>query len=161
MRLLLLTPVIFLMACGKGFEVKQSRSVEPELEEYVKHFEEVYNIAIDYPVEFKALEPGIAGKCRIQGNKRNVYINIDFYEWYQNNTGALHQLIFHELGHCSLLLNHNDTLDSNSEEISIMNSYAFGMYGYYLNNLDYYLESLIDYRAIPWNSHDLEWACKK
>lgn len=160
MRILAVIPLIFLLGCGTGFKVKQYRYVAPGLEPYVEHFEEVYNLAIDYPIEFADLEPGIVGRCRLYGGQRNVYIDSTFFEMNQYDTGAIHQLIFHELGHCSLLLNHNDNLNEQNQEVSIMNSYAFGNEYYYLDNLDYYIESLTDSRAVPWNEAVLEWGCK-
>ena len=159
MKKLLPIITLFLIGCGQGFEVKQVRNVEPLLENYVKEFEDTYQVNVNYTVKFGTLENNVVGNCYIKGSKKTVTIDTEFFEYYENNEGALHQLVFHELGHCSFLLGHNDEINNQGYEKSIMNSYAFGMFTYYMQNLDYYVNSLGDQRAVPWNS-EINWSCK-
>lgn len=65
----------------------------------------------------------------------------NYEETNKTNYYAMEQLMFHELGHCSLHLDHDDT-KANGYPISIMNSKTFSsFYGL----LDYYREHRNEY----------------
>ena len=147
--------LLMISSCGP----RMNRSIDPRVEEYVLEFEKEYGVYVNYEIKVDYVKEGYVGWCKVDGDKTTVVIDQDYYEIYQNNYGAIHQLVFHELGHCSLYLDHNDAKNDRDEHVSIMNSYVFGMYHYYIDNLDYYLESLVDHRAVPWGASK-EWGCK-
>ncbi len=151
------------MLTGCHHTLVSTRSIPPELEKYVIEFEQIYNKRVNYSIVFGKLKENNIGKCNIRGRFRKITIDLEFYEKYKDNEYVIHQLIFHELGHCTLLLDHNNGLDEIFREISIMNSYAFGNKFYYQHNLDYYIDSLIDHRIVPLdlNLYNKMWNCKK
>lgn len=79
------------------------------------------------------------GFCRIMGDFKSIQIDSKY--WNKSSDLAKEQLMFHELGHCVLRLQHNDTLDKFARPISIMNSYQFADY-LYKKNYNSYIEEL-------------------
>lgn len=136
-RLIALLGSLFLSACGQT-----QYSVVVELENYVKQFELDYNIEVNLPVEFASLERPTIGVCRTYGSYREILIDYEFYNKNKTDYYVMHQLVYHELGHCVLGLGHNDTRDVNGYPVSIMNSYAFGHFSYYEMNINSYVTRL-------------------
>lgn len=148
--LFLLLAVVFLSGCGRQFEPKQPqiRDIAVELEPYVSHFETTYNIRVNIPVKFAELQGNTVGLCQMWSNgERVITIDRSFFDIETANAEYdlhIEQVVFHELGHCVLNLDHTDTELSNGWPSSIMYPYSFGYSTQYANNLNYYYNELIN-----------------
>lgn len=139
MKYVLLILVSFLFGCGKAY---QSAEFAPYLESFSNIYDkDVSNITI----YFDNLPNKTVGICYYKDKE----IRIDKTFWDQSTTYGREELIFHELGHCVLRLDHNDDMiedPSNSYmamPVSIMYSKVFGNTKSYINNRDYYLQELV------------------
>lgn len=87
-------------------------------------------------------EDGIAGTCQYNSQQSNR-ITIDLSFWENASHDRREMVVFHELGHCVLLLGHNEDEDNQNACLSIMNSGTSGCTVYYNDdNRDYYLDEL-------------------
>lgn len=130
-----------LSACGQRFKAKNYGHVDPEFEEYVEKFMEIYNIQVAYiDIYFDEQTGSVIGVCKIRGDERDI--EVDPVWW--GDAGDLDReiLIFHELGHCALNQHgHRDFNLSDGCAGSIMNTYHIGAYCYE-KHYDYYIEEL-------------------
>lgn len=76
-----------------------------DLSHYVSSFEDEFNVNIDYPVYFVYTDE-YAGVCILPKKE----VKIDYKEWVQMNVGQQEELIYHELGHCSLDKEHDNEM---------------------------------------------------
>lgn len=138
-----------IVACGQGFEAKKPAVISEQLAEYVLDFEQTYNAYINFDVELKSIDNSNAvGKCwRSSNGNRRVEIDSIYFQQHKNDYYSIQQLVFHELGHCYFGLDHNSSIN-NGNPVSIMYPYAFGYTEFYKQNLEYYISSLIDNRAV-------------
>lgn len=85
-----------------------------------------------------------AGVCHIRGNYR--YIEIDEPYWNEITRNGQEWIVMHELGHCQLGLDHNETIGTvgawSNVPVSIMYPVVFGDEPYYQDNRAYYLQEL-------------------
>lgn len=113
--------ILLLSSCSKVFESPEMpagylnlpmvRNVDPALNSIVSKFEQEFGVAVYYTVYFvPILQDNAAGKCwRWHNGER--YVQIDPAYFKSINPVRQEQLIFHELGHCSLNLEHvSDTV---------------------------------------------------
>lgn len=77
-----------------------------------------------------------------QGDVQKIIINKEFWGMYSEAKREL--LMMHELGHCLLNLDHNDSLDAEKQPVTIMNSIIFSDYQY-SDHRDYYLKELFSH----------------
>lgn len=142
--LLILT--LFCVGCAvSDFKVKQPVNQSIELRPTIKLFESLYNVSIDYTVILGELDPTVAGVCKSWSNgKREIIINVTYYNDNLDNPNVNEQVVLHELGHCTLGLNHRTELLSNGYPKSIMYPYTFGFLNYYNHNKNYYFAELVD-----------------
>ena len=149
MNLILMFAAITSSAC---VEVPP-RKIAPELEEWVVRFEQKYNTEVNYPVTFADdTELGhFEGLCEVTGGVSRIVIDKSFYEETQDNTHngdlAMEMLLFHELGHCSFDLEHdNEWLPIESDDGTIQSaSYMHGdspVSSYEVMGQDYYQTEL-------------------
>lgn len=132
--LILILAVLSCAACAKPYEPpKQERDVAPELEPWVQSFEATYGVETDYIVQVADLAWPTQGLCRISNGFKTVTVSTAYYSYYMNDYYAMEQLIYHELGHCSLGLDHNTTM-YNGYPISIMYPYTFVSFPGWMNN---------------------------
>jgi len=137
-RILSLSLFLFLAACGK-FDTHKPAFIDKAILPYVmmyvndkKAFQGTSAIRkID--IYFKSLyQEGYDGVCYYRGPWR--YIEIDPTFWSHASNAEKRVLVYHEMGHCDLNLDHDPGY-------SIMN--PFGMAGNVFNaNRDYYLDLL-------------------
>ena len=86
-------------------------------------------------------ENGVAGTCEYGAHINHVTVDLNYW----NNTSELERefVVFHELGHCVLHLDHNDTSFSNGLCVSLMASGTGGCRNAYNNqNREYYIDEL-------------------
>lgn len=148
MKKIIIIITFLLVSCGFQKINKRVPPPPPELVEYIEHFELYYNVKIDYSVGFEDLTPPIIGVCKIYRNGLpEVRIDKAFFEEYKDDYYTIHEVLWHEFGHCSFRLGHDSALLNSGNPASIMYPYAFGMYDFYVDNIDYYEEEL-DHKRI-------------
>ena len=120
------------------------------LKPYITQFERLFNKKVNYPVYFKTLSEEeargdngavILGQCHtLYGQPMHIELNKKGWGWLSPEQRKL--LIFHEMGHCSLGLDHRDNKFRNGCPVYLMNSFmpsnrCIGIYGvsYYINSL--------------------------
>lgn len=126
----------------------------PELESIVKKFEKIYNAKIDFTITFvkdselnsKPNAIHIAGVCqRITGHgpdKKQILISKEWWSGQIDYPAFKELLVFHELGHCYFLRDHDDTILSDGYPKSIMKSTMDQFLYVYSWFYDYYLTEL-------------------
>lgn len=67
------------------------------------------------------LQENVAGSCRF-GSQINNEVTIDLGFWNSSSSILKEFVIFHELGHCVLLRDHDESTDVNGRCLSIMRS---------------------------------------
>lgn len=121
--------------------------VDARLLDYVIEFQDIYKVNNTADIVIDELPYDIDGNCRIWTEKgqtrKKVTINIDFYKRLGHNYYAMHQLMFHELGHCVLRIHHDNRLFYGKYPISIMYDHSFGMSSIYKDNFEYYKNGLL------------------
>ena len=118
--------VIILASCAKEYDY----SVDSELDLYFEIFEQEGALrGFDINLEEEGIggiiefikDNTTVGQCQTsnEGNKR-IFIDKAFWSAYDDLEKEF--IVFHELGHCYLGLDHNDEQDSNRNCVSIMQS---------------------------------------
>ena len=141
MKIVSLILTLFLIGCS---EYKESvRDVDPELEMYVSDFENTYNISVNYSVKLISLPGSTIGYCYgFKTSYPSVVIDTEFFNANKHDYISIQHLVFHELGHCSLGLEHDNSFLENGYPKSIMYPTFFGGFTYYRNNLEYYINEV-------------------
>ena len=143
-----LTFLLFVSACADTTYEKQPGKINPDFQKYVLKFEQNINIAVDLDIDYNKLAYPIIGTCYVYTDGyRNIDIDPD--AWNEAEDLKKEELIFHELGHCVLNRDHDNTmLEYNGDELpkSIMYPYVFEYeYGEYQ---DYYWAELKNENAV-------------
>lgn len=158
-KLALIIPLLF-NSCGRNavddFVNKQIHNqndtshhrpatVEPSIQPYLDHFKALYKANVSIRIEFGDVQyPTVAVCFRWSDGYRDIDVNEK--AWKETGDLGKEQLIFHELGHCILNREHDDTLTTvgsyRSAKKSIMNAYVFGDTFVYRDNKDYYYTEL-------------------
>ena len=151
--LILFFSALLIQSCSTDETTAQSRfpNVDQALWPYYSAFEEAaIERGFDYDLnqlkisgEIKEIhQDGVAGSCRF-GSHINNEVTIDLGFW--NNSSSLYKefVVFHELGHCVLLRDHDESIDNQGRCLSIMRSGLTNCRdAYSLQNRDYYLDEL-------------------
>ncbi len=110
---------ILAISCGKsgGDNIPYTvRFIEEDFVSVVEDFESMYGVQINYPVVYVDSIPSPAGAIGICHKQNNVPVRVEILKsWVQNRKpnqidAAMWLVLWHELGHCSLNLDHS--LDS-------------------------------------------------
>lgn len=130
--------------------VKTKRTVDTDLEPYVQMFEKEYGKEIDFSVSLNEISEGsedgstYVGICRKwTTGRREVEIDVNFY--YDATENQLKQAVMHELGHCVLDREHDDTIwyvDGLKLKRSVMSTYVFSKWA--ADKFVYYYDNYID-----------------
>lgn len=130
------------------------RNINPEFIDIVELIEEDLGITVDYEIEFSTtgeLDSKTLGVCSKEHNgKKSVQINID--TWDNLNDSIREILLIHEIGHCTLDIEHTheDKVDLGAPidcPSDLMVKYMFNSFlaeVCYENNRDYYLDMMIN-----------------
>lgn len=106
-----------------------------------------YGINIRYPfgLQIKFAKGlilyGIEGRCLPFEDK--LIIEIDKHTWDKLGHMGREELMFHELGHCVLQMNHNDETTADGRKMHLMHSTGVNRNGY-AENRDYYVADLFN-----------------
>lgn len=132
---------LMLSGCGEGFEAINTGKVDPEFEDYVNKFLEIYEIpVIHVDMYFDEQSGNVIGVCKIRGNDRYIEIDPNWWSWSGDVDREI--LIFHELGHCVLDQHgHRDFRLTDGCPGSIMDTYHIGA-NCYEKHYDYYIEEM-------------------
>lgn len=114
--------------------------VDETFSPYIQRFETEIGVSADgISMQFGNLEKDYVGVCSISWVEKSVTIDKTF--WEQSNESQKEELIYHELGHCAMGLEHDEGLRpvSNCPK-SIMYPEMLG--GCYPAFVEYYKEEL-------------------
>lgn len=147
MKILIIVSTLLLASCGQLDNIKDPRPIlttNEAFKPYIKRFESFYGKSIgDIPVNFATLNNDFVGACNVWGSGHKN-IEVDFNHWNTLNESQKEILIFHELGHCVLELDH--VKSSNNEcPKSIMRANLFNVWeidSCYTFNYENYINEL-------------------
>ncbi len=132
---------------------KQYANVDQQLWPYWESFENearIRGIQIDLEqanlmgVFVEIDQEHVAGSCTFSSNQPRI-IRIDNTIWNELPNLYREFIVFHELGHCVLLRNHDETEDQHGNCLSIMRSGINGCKdAYNAENRDFYLDELFN-----------------
>lgn len=146
----ILTMILGLVLVGCGASPGKRYEVDPGLEPYIAHFQEVSkntknpvkkidNLTAKF-VDF--LPPDTLGRCSL-----GIYmpmVTINRARWKEMDTVSREQVIFHELGHCILRREHDESGAKTTHGIpipkSLMSSQKFSSTTFSWNYLSYIKE---------------------
>ena len=132
--------VFFLGGCIKP-DANTPVTIDPELRPYLTKFEEEIGVdASGINIVFGDIEGDIVGFCNVGWKRRSIVI--DRSSWKNLEHYEKEELMYHELGHCAMDLDHDDEQKKilNSCPSSVMNSRLLGIcYKLYTN---YYKQEL-------------------
>lgn len=127
------------IACGQQYE-QNNFKINADFQNYVDLFEEKIKQKVKIDIDYNKLEYPIVGVCITYTNGYKE-IQIDSDSWVEYDENYREELIFHELGHCVLGRDHdNSIIEGYRVPKSIMYPYIFG-YAYNKYKV-YYLEEL-------------------
>lgn len=145
---------ILLFSCGQNPNVApiQAVTVDPALQPYFDAFQ----TTIGYPStgingQFSDTESNpnplgeTIGECTIYSDGIRT-IQIDSSFWASADESERTQIVFHEIGHCALNLQHIVSELPSGCPTSIMYPYTFGDNPCYASNLTYYFNELASHR---------------
>jgi hypothetical protein len=132
--ILILLAGLMAAGCAKKAEF------DVEMNEYYNTFESVTHFAAKSRVGYRYLDsmpaPRVAACAQMAGI---IYISLEY--WNKTSKSMHEQIVLHELGHCVLYLNHDDTRGSDGYTISIMSTYLVSD-SVYKAKREMYLQSL-------------------
>ncbi len=108
------------------------RDVNPILDKYVKTFESRWGNKIKFRVMFNNLNNNIAGVCKRWYNGARL-VEIDIIYFFNASESQKEQLVYHELGHCALFRDHDNSRVVFRDDpgvrfpYSVMNDVAFSI----------------------------------
>lgn len=137
--------VLLLLLCGCGQEIKKDPvTVDYELAEYAQRFEREIGVSTsEISMVFGKLRGNTVGVCLVRPSGKKI--TIDFGYWSMISDSQKEELMYHELGHCAMDLDHDESVLSNNCPVSIMYPYTFDYC--YLNYTGYYKEELKNKRS--------------
>lgn len=130
-------------ACGPGIDTQNH--VEEEAKEHLRKFNIVYGMNVDINIKYSDLPKGVVAYCLTYTFQPN-HIEIDKTAFKSYDYYGREEVVFHELGHCVLNRNHDDseiTIRGEKIPTSIMYPHVFGSASFYKENLTYYYKELI------------------
>ena len=143
MRYIYCLAAFALIGCGRPEQANQAViTVDAALAPYLARFTQDIGVSSDgISASLVDLNAATAGECIKQADgSKQIQINITW--WSNADDDGKEQLMFHELGHCAMGLQHVADVDSNGCPISIMYPYVFGNTLCYTGNKHYYFREL-------------------
>lgn len=138
---------LVLMGCGQ-IEFRQPVSVDPQLAPYMATFSQEIGVSSDgISANFADTEDQVnplgetIGECVTYSDGTRI-IQIDTGYWKTAAPGSKKELMYHELGHCALFLQHINTFKSDTCPVSIMWQFEFGESPCFASETAYYISEL-------------------
>jgi len=153
---LLLAPMCFMLtSCGttpkdlieRRFlpDHPTDKKIDPEFQSHVDRFSKYLGRKVEIRIQFEELDDETVGLCAIYSDGYRE-IEIDREYWDDAEESVRDELIFHELGHCILDLDHDETLINKGNYYQIPNSimypFTFGYTSYYKEFIEEYHQEL-------------------
>jgi hypothetical protein len=143
---------ILLVGCGKEKSDQHEVYVDSALIDYIQDFEREMEVSAGHvSAKFADLDDPNIGMCYSWSDGRREIV-IDTAAWKDMSGLGKEQLMYHELGHCALDLDHNDstviTPGGNTIYGSIMNHYWFGQAWFYSSYRQQYKDALKENRLL-------------
>jgi len=144
---------ILLLSMGVISLQKLPNKVDQKVETYYNTFKEEFSInPYTIPITIELItKKNVGGKCdkyvipfTDTVIRYAIVINREYWESLKDDY-CKEQLIYHELGHCLLQLDHDDSTVWKGSYLvpkSIMHPIHFGCYPFYRDNRDYYINEL-------------------
>ena len=127
---------LLLTACGKA-----PVYVDVLLQPTIDQFQSEIGVSADgVSATFGPLTRPAIALCMVSGNEKHITIDKEY--WITMDNMRQQQVMFHELGHCVLMLGHTNDVLGNHCPKSVMYPYAFSDISCYVNNLSYYYHQL-------------------
>jgi len=128
-----------------GVDTRKFKTISPPFIDVVNKFTTEFDVSSDHlGVGYEFFYKNIVGLCFSYSNGlREIRIN-PHYEEIITDPARFEQLMYHELGHCLLNLEHNDDHEDEKPE-SIMRSWLFStdeISEYYIPHRDEYINEL-------------------
>lgn len=147
MKYIIYLYILILIGCGQDPYSEGIKTNNPIFNEHIEYFKYLYRVDVNVPIILTDITDGHSvGICHAYTpNNHHNWIEIDSKYWLKLSYYGKQQLIFHELGHCVLGLNHDNTLmvvNNYTIPRSIMYPYHFGEMWYYKYYLNYYYQEL-------------------
>lgn len=152
--------VLMIGGCAKPPQIKVVR-IDSELQEYATRFEQASSVYANHPIVIDNLvmvfddaltKSGEIGFCEQNPDQPLVHISRAY--WNLVSDRDREELVFHELGHCVLWLQHDnasviDAINPSQQvPASIMKVYHFDGGFYYQNRVEY-LKQLFNKDYVP------------
>lgn len=134
MRMDLITICLFTIGCGQVNATNKYHAKEAEM--YLVEFEQDYGISTgqtEVTMSDKGFEKNVIGYCMSDDINPTGNIVLNSVTWPNLTDTEKHNLVYHELGHCILLRDHNDALYPDGCYRSIMNTYLISDFCYFLH----------------------------
>lgn len=142
-----LTYTFLFISCSTT-EVLKKQEIEKEFIPYVLSFEKYSGKQVEaIRIRFANLDymPKVTGICYRTKFKLGIStIKIDSYYWEKATDNEKEMLIWHELGHCVLNKDHNNSIGNRGCPISIMYFSGFPEFCY-VNYKRHYIKELFQY----------------
>lgn len=133
---------MFVSACAEQQPQTTNYTIDSEFDNYVSKFEQQIEVDVELDIGFNKLEYPIVGSCYVYTTGyKEIIIDPDF--WFNTIQSEKEELLFHELGHCVLNKEHDETILKAAYFYipkSIMYPYVFG--SQYTKFEQYYLDEL-------------------
>lgn len=125
----LISTLYIVSSCG----INDTGIIDNAFMPYVRDFEDAMGVKVmGINMRFGNTKYPTIGWCNITPGLNEIEIDSAF--WMSADDKAREHLVYHELGHCILYLDHNDekvVVNGVNIEGSIMNTYFFGNSSYY------------------------------
>jgi hypothetical protein len=123
------------------------KSSNKEFIEYTQRFTQYTGINVTVPINFSSLKDYVGVCITYSDGRKEIEIDLEF--WDESEDLAREEVIFHELGHCVLDRDHDETLVKPSGYFyripnSVMYPYVFGHAHFYEEFHEHYVEELVD-----------------
>ena len=162
-QILSILPLLLLISCGHVHDHVETEEylgngvIDTELTTLVSDFEQRYSVKAPNHMSIRIVDslyqisnPNVDGVCWTRAGVPEL-IEIRRERWDELSNGGQEQLLFHELGHCLLGLDHRnsygiDVFTGYTCPNSIMNMYTFSegqINNCYLPDRQYYLKELL------------------
>lgn len=132
--------------------------IDQELAAYAYRFEEEIGVSADgISLGFGDLDGYVVGTCSIGSSGRKITIDREFWDRIEEHVKE--ELMYHELGHCAMYLDHDESIADSGCPVSVMYPYVLDYC--YLHHADEYKQDLRGRRGTGTLStksiHEIEW----
>jgi hypothetical protein len=148
MKLVRVLAILSLTACAnegkiKYYQTDEIRIIAEKFESEIKHIDNIVITIVNSIESSKAnKEFYTIGQCQISNEHAPTIILLKEY-WEEANYNEKESLLYHELGHCVLMLGHDESVSEDGRPLSIMYSSQLLQYWYDLYRQDY-MQDLIN-----------------